>query len=198
MVRFISIITLQFLVVYCCGQNDIQQKAFEYIRNHQNTKGYVKQLLSYPNCKVILESDTLIKPMNNDQELLISSLLIRNEPDNVLCSILKEDYGIKESCVRVIGLDYDVAISALDSMRDVYENYHGEELMGFEGADEAKTGFMVYFSDFYKNSLYTEVRYACYDVNDRNRWQGISLAFYFLLNSAGDIKKVYTGTRSYN
>lgn len=134
--------------------------------------------------------------------LQVASKFIENDRGFPLCDLLKRKYGMKESCVYALGSgESELTKHVQDSLMFFWQDYQMrsessilESLRGI--GSKRKDGFLVFFSDIYKNTLAAEVKSFCrpYDKID---WQGSSTSYFFVFNSKGVITEVFSGIETH-
>lgn len=130
--------------------------------------------------------------------LQVANRFIENDWGFPLCDLLKKKYKVTESCVYALRSgQFELTKYVEDSLRifwDFYEMKSKSSIMGsLEGIiSERKDGFVVFFSDIYKNTLAAEIKSFCLPY-DTMPWFGSSTSFFFVFNEDGEVDEVYSG-----
>jgi hypothetical protein len=184
----------------CNAQDKVYQKAYDFISKDSTKAAFINHLYEYPPCILVQENVTIKKPIFSENEVFVSVIKVANTPFLVLCSILKQDYSLEESCSKVIGLDYPLVEHVRDSINSVYQTYHLDEddmVLKTPSLEVRDEGFLIFFSDVFKNTVYAELRYICDPKQRRVDWRGESIIFYFVFDEQINITKVLRGIKSY-
>ncbi len=168
--------------------------AYNYLNKSTKSIGLGTNKELTDNCNQIIKGAKL----EFKKELQVASKFIENYRGFPICDFLKRRYKMTENCVYALGSGkFELAEHVQDSLELFWKNYqmktNSKITETMEGLiSEEKAGFIVFFSDIYKNTLAAEVKSFCLPY-DRTTWQGSSISFYFIFNDTGDILEVYSG-----
>lgn len=174
-------------------ETEIYKAAYNYLDSIRNLEFGNAKILSADCKQTVQKSNVKFK-----DKLQVASKFIENDWGFPLCDLLKKKYTMTENCVYALGSGKcELTRHVQDSLEVFWKDYKmksksviEESLTGI--ASKRKDGFLVFFSDIYKNTLAAEVKSFCLPY-DKTSWQGSSTSFFFVFDNKGVIKEVYSG-----
>jgi hypothetical protein len=159
-------------------------KAFEYVNL------YAQKDISLIECSNISKT----------KKIILSPQQIAFDINNVMCSFIQKKYkkegmscsqiNMKEG--RLITLTSDSVYREISKIKPIPFNQSGM----YNKAREPEIGYVIMFSDMYKNCVMVELRYFCNN-QAGNPWGKKAMVFMFEFDAKDNIKAVYQNEKKY-
>jgi hypothetical protein len=167
-------------------------------------------------------NDSIVQPKNiNDEELHIfcskyiegvklnyqvgphvANVVIQNGRGLPFEDIFRKNYSYEIDCcirnLRLGGKDCPVVNQYTDSLTQFWSGY---QIISKDSIlntiqpliSTQRNGFIIFFSDVYKNTLSAELQLLCKGYGNVPGGQGSPLSIFFIFNYEGEISEVYSG-----
>jgi hypothetical protein len=131
-----------------------------------------------------------------DDDLHVAGRFVPNNQHLPLCDLVKRKYQVTD-CQAVKNGNSAIVRHVQDSLATFWEGYQMQPQGALSDVlsdliSPYKDGYVVFFSDIYKNTLAAEVKAFCVPY-DKKPWTGGSISFYFVFNESGNLEEIYSG-----
>lgn len=166
-------------------EGDIQfKKAYEFVNN------FAKNDVSLAVCQ----------NNNKSSKIIVSPQQIPFSLVDVTCNYIQKRYKKEDmSCSqinmkegRLIQISSDSVYKVTSTIKPIPFN----QSMMYEKAREPEIGYVMMFSDIYKNCVMVELRYFCNN-STGNPWGKKAMIFLFEFDAKNEIKAVYQNEKMY-
>jgi hypothetical protein len=183
-ILFVCIFAL-FTNFFTEKEGDIQfTKAFEFVNNYAAIDG----------------SLAVCQNTNKTRKIIVSPQQIPFSLVDVTCSFIQKRYkkqamscsqiNMKEG--RLIQISSDSVYKVTSTVKPIPFN----QSIIYNKAREPEIGYVMMFSDVYKNCVMVELRYFCND-STGNPWGKKAMVFLFEFDEKNEIKTVYQNEKGY-
>lgn len=177
--------TLLFLNADKEKEGDIQfKKAYEFVNN------FAQNDVSLAVCQ----------NNNKTRKIIVSPQQIPFSLVDVTCNFIQKKYKKEAmSCSQVNMKEGRLIQIASDSVYKVTSTVKPipfNQSVMYEKAREPEIGYVMMFSDVYKNCVMVELRYFCNNPED-NKWAKKAMVFMFEFDKKGEVKTVYSQEKKY-
>ncbi|MCU0467873.1 MAG: hypothetical protein MUF58_04660 [Arcicella sp.] len=181
---------IQSLILFCevflpSKEGDIQfTQAYHYVYAYAQKDTLLSKCVSNPKIQ-----KTVVSPQQipfNVQDVMCSFIQKRYQKENLSCSQINMKEG------RLMQLSVDSVDREVAQIKPIAFN----QSVMYNKAREPEVGYVIMFSDVYKNCLMVELRYFCNTQTD-NPWAKKAMVFMFEFDKKGEIKTVYSQEKKY-
>ena len=184
-------------------EKDLYRKAYNHLNDSIVKITHVGPKTLAANC-----SECCVKgvELNFSPELQVAPKFIANNYGFPIIDLAEKKYGLSENCLQSLRMNTrkcEKANKVLDSLDFFWKDYKMNDKTNISKSLERlissrKDGYLVFFSDVYRNTLAAEVGEFCLPY-DKSVWQGSSTIYYFVFSVDGTIEEIYSGaTIHYN
>ena len=166
-------------------EGDIQfKKAYEFVNNFAQNDA----------------SLAICQNNNKTRKIIVSPQQIPFSLVDVTCNFIQKKYKKEAmSCSQVNMKEGRLIQIASDSVYKVTSTIKPipfNQSVMYEKAREPEIGYVMMFSDVYKNCVMVELRYFCND-STGNPWGKKAMVFFFEFDAKNEIKTVYQNEKVY-
>jgi hypothetical protein len=174
-----------------------------FINTDKEKEGDIQFTKSYEFVKNYASNDSnLMKCQNSNltKKIIVSPQQIPFSLVDVTCNFIQKKYKKEAmSCSQVNMKEGRLIQIASDSVYKVTSTVKpipfNQSIM-YEKAREPEIGYVMMFSDVYKNCVMVELRYFCND-STGNPWGKKAMVFFFEFDAKNEIKMVYQNEKMY-